>query len=606
MSRLKKMTVLFLLGIVCLVPANNINTGGHTGVVRAMKTGTLEQTGIHFGASLKFDTDEDYVSGPYGSEFIFSGSERITGAESPQFFSGDFFLAYGLVELLDISVDFPLYWDRTGWGRDRSGIGDLGVSAKLAYPFQKEGVAITQAYFLKVTFPTGDEDRGYFPRHPYYHSIDEDNPGKNQYTAGSILFNGALLYTLHFDRLNKALPLKLHGNIGGVFTPKKNGSAVIGALALEYLPADIFTLFLELSGEARIKWYTESFSVRYFENDPLVLSPGFSFNFHNGLQAKVAVDIGLSSDEAQFRNTWNRDRYTYATAPVPKFGVQLTVSWNGYIKDPDMDNDGVPDKYDYCLKIKEDLDGYKDNDGCPDYDNDNDGILDTMDTCPNETAQCTGCPILDKDKDGITDDEDQCPDSPEDRDNFEDADGCPDLDNDGDKIDDNVDKCPGRPEDDDGFQDEDGCPDLDNDGDGIVDTKDKCPNIKGYPETQGCPKTKEIKKGKLILSGVTFQSGSSILTPNSYVILNQVAESLKEWPRVKLQIQGHTDSQGNAMTNKMLSLKRARAVRQYLTDQGVNPSRLTAVGYGESMPIADNTSAAGRAKNRRVELNRIE
>jgi hypothetical protein len=98
---------------------------------------------------------------------------------------------------------------------------------------------------------------------------------------------------------------------------------------------------------------------------------------------------------------------------------------------------------------------------------------------------------VDTDKDGIADDKDLCPDVPEDMDGYEDADGCPDYDNDNDGIYDQFDQCPDEPEDYDGFEDKDGCPDYDNDRDGIPDVKDKCPNTpevyNGYQDDDGCP-----------------------------------------------------------------------------------------------------------------------
>ena len=213
---------------------------------------------------------------------------------------------------------------------------------------------------------------------------------------------------------------------------------------------------------------------------------------------------------------------------------------------------------------------------------------------------------VDADGDGILDADDACPDTPEDFDGFQDGDGCPDPDNDGDGIPDSADRCPGSPEDLDGFQDDDGCPDPDNDGDGVADAADACP---GTPagvtvDEKGCPKAKEIKKS-LVLDGVNFLSGSNELTPESLVILDTVAQSLLAYPEVIVEIQGHTDSAGGAAFNETLSLGRAEAVRDYLVSHGVPIRRMRAVGYGERFPIASNSTAQGRAENRRVEIHRI-
>ena len=216
--------------------------------------------------------------------------------------------------------------------------------------------------------------------------------------------------------------------------------------------------------------------------------------------------------------------------------------------------------------------------------------------------------VADRDFDGIMDDVDACPDQAEDKDGFQDVDGCPDTDNDGDGVLDAADTCPDKLEDKDGFEDTDGCPEPDNDGDGVLDTADKCPNtpVGVAVDATGCPVApmKTEVGGVLILEDVNFATGSAELTPTSSVTLDKVAESLNAWPDVTVEIGGHTDSSGNDATNKKLSQDRADAVRQYLIGKGVAGTRLTAVGYGEEKPIADNATKDGKAKNRRVELTR--
>ncbi len=600
-------TVVFLL--IAFVFANNLNSSGMLGVVRSMSAYPLGLTGINVGGGFKYDRDITYVTGPGGSGEVINNSTglAVTDRTAPHIFSGNIYVGYGLFPLLDMSIGLPLYYDIAGWDdASRAGVGDFELAFKFAHPHMKPNAVFTNAYYLKFSFPTGSKDRGYFPRHSYYQQNDGTVPGQNQYTADAVLFNPMLIWTLDFNHAGSGFPMMIHGNLGGVITTIKNSSAIIGNLAFEYTPVDIFTLFLELSGEARVKYYTESFSFESFVKDPFIITPGGRLNLPIGLYITLAGDLGLSSRKAEYRSTWNRGGYQYATSPVPKYGFQVTIGWNGIIKPPDRDNDGITDKLDTCPDKPEDKDGYQDDDGCPDLDNDGDGIADTNDKCPNDKATCDGCPVLDADGDGIDDDTDKCPKQPEDMDGFQDEDGCPDPDNDDDGLPDDKDECPLKAEDTDGFEDLDGCPDLDNDGDGILDKDDKCPAIKGYPETKGCPRTKEIKRGKLILTGVNFQSGKAILTENSYKILDQVYESLAEWTKVRLEIQGHTDSQGAAEYNRRLSQKRAESVRNYLIQKGINPERLIATGYGEEHPIADNATAAGRAKNRRVELNRID
>jgi outer membrane protein OmpA-like peptidoglycan-associated protein len=291
--------------------------------------------------------------------------------------------------------------------------------------------------------------------------------------------------------------------------------------------------------------------------------------------------------------------------------------------DPDNDEDLIPDVRDKCPNEAEDKDTYQDDDGCPDTDNDGDGIPDIKDSCPfkpetkNGFKDDDGCPdVPDQDEDGIADTDDKCPKQPEDKDGFNDLDGCPDPDNDGDEVPDNFDDCPLQPEDMDKFKDDDGCPDPDNDGDGVLDADDKCPDkpetINGYRDEDGCPDRGKaqviIEKNKItITKKVYFATAKAKIKRRSFNILNQVALVLRANPQVKgVRVEGHTDSRGNAERNKVLSQKRAEAVRDYLIKQGIEASRLYAVGYGPDRPIADNKTRKGRADNRRVEFVILE
>lgn len=600
------MLVLSLVSILAFAAAaNDVNTGGQRGVIRALSAQTLGKTGVNIGGALRYSQDWEYVAGPLGTgPVVATDGTIINDRESPQLFSGDFFLGYGITEALDFSLAMPLYYDRTGWGPSRSGIGDLEMALKLAYPWQKDYAWFTHAWYGKIILPTGTSKRGYFPRHSYY--IHDGESDEDLFSSGAIFFNPMLIWSLHFDRINAKIPLTLNANFGGIIADKKSGSAVVAAISLELHPVTWMSAFVEVSGESRVKWYTEYFRISAFNNDPFWITPGIRLNFPKGFYLIGAGDFAWTDKQSKNAATWNRKGYRYSTRSLPRYGAQLTLGWNGVIVERDRDKDGVIDKKDFCIDVAEDLDGVDDLDGCPDPDNDNDGMPDLTDNCPNDAGDNRGCPDIDKDKDGIVDSLDQCPWQPEDFDGFEDDDGCPEADNDRDGLQDAQDKCADVAEDIDGFEDADGCPDLDNDADGIPDTVDRCPNHKGVPEKDGCPAAKKIERGRLILSGVAFESGKDILTQNSYTILDQVVESLREWKEVKLEIQGYTDSQGSMAFNQRLSQKRAEAVRNYLIGQQVNPGRLRAVGYGEERPIADNATAKGRAKNRRVELHRID
>ena len=213
---------------------------------------------------------------------------------------------------------------------------------------------------------------------------------------------------------------------------------------------------------------------------------------------------------------------------------------------------------------------------------------------------------LDTDGDGIPDTLDKCPNQPEDKDGFEDEDGCPDLDNDQDGIPDTLDKCPNQPEDKDGFEDEDGCPDLDNDKDGIPDASDLCPNEPGPPEERGCPKKYSlvsVTQEKIELhQAVFFATAKSTIMPQSFALLNEVADVLKSRSTMQVRVEGHTDSRGKRAANMLLSQGRANAVKAYLVDHGIDASRMVSIGFGPDQPIETNRTAAGREKNRRVEF----
>ncbi|HEY5808149.1 MAG TPA: OmpA family protein [Povalibacter sp.] len=143
-------------------------------------------------------------------------------------------------------------------------------------------------------------------------------------------------------------------------------------------------------------------------------------------------------------------------------------------------------------------------------------------------------------------------------------------------------------------------PPADSDGDGVLDPQDQCP---GTPhgvtvDALGCP-----RKGSVTLHGVNFETNSATLMETSRPVLDEVAADLKAHPRLKVELEGHTDSVGAAAHNVELSQRRAESVRDYLISQGVSASQLTAKGYGETNPIATNDTPGGRAGNRRVVMS---
>jgi outer membrane protein OmpA-like peptidoglycan-associated protein len=236
--------------------------------------------------------------------------------------------------------------------------------------------------------------------------------------------------------------------------------------------------------------------------------------------------------------------------------------------------------------------------GCPVPDKDNDGIPDDQDECPDVAgvALYHGCPVPDTDKDGIKDDVDKCPTVP----GLAKYDGCPAPDADKDGIPDDEDKCPNVA----GVAKYNGCPIPDTDGDGVNDEEDKCPTVAGAKENNGCPviKKETIAKVEKAAKNIYFQSGKAVILAASNAQLNEVVKVLKADTTLNIAINGHTDNTGKAEANLKVSQQRADAVKAYFVKKGIAASRIAATGYGDTKPIASNTTVAGRQKNRRVEL----
>lgn len=250
---------------------------------------------------------------------------------------------------------------------------------------------------------------------------------------------------------------------------------------------------------------------------------------------------------------------------------------------PDRDGDTVLDKDDECP----DNPGPVALKGCPDRDND--GLIDKRDSCPDDPGpiELNGCP--DRDGDGVIDKYDECPDVP----GPKELRGCPDRDGDG--VIDKLDECPDDP----GPKELNGCPDRD--GDGVIDKVDQCPDVPGPKENNGCPFP---PADQLSMSSqyILFKTGSAIIEPRLYQTLDVLAEIMNKYPNQKWVVEGHTDITGSDKINNPLSERRAESVRDYLVKKGVPAANITTIGYGSKKPIATNSTAAGRQKNRRAEV----
>lgn len=324
-----------------------------------------------------------------------------------------------------------------------------------------------------------------------------------------------------------------------------------------------------------------------------------------GLRFGNRVAIRLEAIEDFFSSPFNQGPNTSNNwNATVQAGLSVLLGRDG---PKDGDHDGVVDGFDACRDTP--TGDAVDDRGCSiPKDSDSDGVGNAGDACPNtplgDKVDLSGCSLpKDSDGDGVNDATDQCTNTPlGERVN---AVGCA-LDSDGDGVVDGIDQCAntlvGTP------IDATGCAlPKDSDGDGVLDPADKCPGtIAGERvDAIGCPILFIERQRRVVLEGVNFETASANLTDQSYVTLNRVAASLAAHPELQVEVAGYTDSRGSDLYNQRLSQSRAEAVRGYLIRKGVAADRLSARGFGESDPIDSNTSIDGLARNRRVELHRL-
>jgi OOP family OmpA-OmpF porin len=297
--------------------------------------------------------------------------------------------------------------------------------------------------------------------------------------------------------------------------------------------------------------------------------------FHFGIGAKMPISDSMKI-RLDLRDTISDKQVRDDPPHWPEILLGLSLGLGGEEEPPpppepvDSDGDGLTDDVDKCP-----MEPANTPDGCPIPDSDGDGVLDPDDECPQEPGTLpNGCPDLDPDKDGILLPADQCPDvagiAP---------DGCPDPDPDKDGFLGDADKCPEQPETKNGFEDTDGCPD---------DVPDK------------------VKKFSGVIKGINFATGKSKIKPESFPILDEAVEVLKEYESLNLLISGHTDSVGRPDKNQKLSDDRAASVKAYMVGKGIDASRIETRGAGSNEPIADNDTKEGRAQNRRIEFKILQ
>ena len=410
---------------------------------------------LTFGATLRW-TDHPLVVVDE------SGDERLALVEGR--LGLDFGLAVGVTRWLELAASFPTvlyqFGESQGDGIDlpalaSGGTGDLRVRAKAAVLSSAED-GFGLAFVLEGAFPTGLT--GGF--------LSDGAPGLEALVIGDFRLLGwhlslAVGYRVRPERELGDL------NVDDEFLWRVGFRAA--------LPRG-FGILIDATGAHGLLGPDGAFGAQ--DEGPILLHLGVDFPGRGDLRAVVGGGMGVTSGFG-----------------APRFDVFASIRYAP--RDHDSDSDTILDHADRCLEIPEDLDGFEDEDGCPDEDNDQDGVPDLIDGCPITPEDLDGfededgCPDEDNDQDGIIDASDRCPDQAEDRDQVQDDDGCPEPDTDGDGVDDPIDACPDRLEDADGFEDHDGCPDEDNDQDGRPDESDQSPNepedLDGFQDEDGVP-----------------------------------------------------------------------------------------------------------------------
>jgi outer membrane protein OmpA-like peptidoglycan-associated protein len=536
--------------------------------------------------------------------------------------SSSVFLSLGLGPYTDIGLALPIYYEKfksdiPGFDLDHQYQGDLRYRLKFQLPLQDLQV-VSLAILLGGTAPTQFDERGVIPRELEYMTNDAATfgEGSSPFGAGRPSFLAALGLTLDLGQVAEEFQFLWHFNLGvrkiNISKQPPFDDILFWSTAAEYEAGSFIRFFSEFLHESRFNKLGDN----EFASEPTTLTFGGLAQTPVGLDFYAGLVMGFNTAyiPVEYNYEGGTPRHNFSIKSSPDLSMLFGISWAGFILKQDNDLDGIMNKVDHCPDAAEDKDGFQDDDGCPDPDNDKDGVADIKDKCPidpedkDSFEDDDGCPDPDNDKDGVLDLLDKCPMIAQGLDGKE---GCPNLDKDKDGILDAVDKCITEAEDKDNFEDEDGCPEADNDKDGIADAQDKCQNapetINGFDDKDGCPDNIQVKEvvKTMVLKGVNFKTNSAELMAESYRVLDEIVPQIQGNLEITFEIAGHTDNRGNATKNQMLSQTRAQSVANYFIQKGVDSKRLKVMGYGSSRPLSPNTSAEGRALNRRVELNRV-
>lgn len=588
---------------------------GFPGVLETLSSHRMKTGGMVFGVYGRMNKGLDMIE----DGAIKSAGDSIVLDDA--FTSGfQSFLAVGMGYGLDLSLQLPFYYEFLPKARNEPeswGVGDFTGIFKARLPF---GIPFADiSLFATGSVPTSSSEDGLLPKQLAFHPASGEFPDPVSHATGTEQARLGMGAGVTFD-LSDAMSgpkVLLHFNVAGERTVPDDDLDPLGTLTASAALEAHIAEGVRLEAEFRQQRLVDEPSTL---GSPLGRQTTFGFGMSWLTGRGFSIRLGSFVAPA----AWNEylplaygagpDRRTLAYRRQPLVSAFAQVAWQGFPLGRDGDRDGIPDGRDKCPTVPEDLDGFQDGDGCPDPDNDGDGVADGADGCPytaedhDGLEDRDGCPEPDNDRDGVLDTLDRCPNDPEDRDGFLDEDGCPDLDDDQDGIPDAMDKCPQEAENRNGIEDEDGCPERDTDGDGIPDSRDKCPRedeiVNFFQDDDGCPDEKPEPLRDAILTGVEFQAGGSELLPGSFLVLDGLAARMFAYPGTEIEIQGHVDDRAGAGA-KALTQARAETVREYLVNRGIEARRMKPVGYGASKPLGPNRTAEGRAKNRRIQIRRL-
>lgn len=555
---------------IVLIDTSNLSVEPDTAQFQDLQSGSL-RLNVVLGISRNFELG---LSVPYHADLITdTDAEKLTG-HGP----GD--------PVLSAKAGFSLAGDH---------LFDLGLLAGVTIPSKSPG--------------------GFLPKHTGYLAGDAVNPAPPRFfSAFAPGYAVRALMSLDLTRTEAQIPFRAH--LGpGFKNPGIGPNRLLLGGGVEWVPLPFLGFFADGHTETRMGDPGGKLG-----KDLALASAGFWANSDDGVFFSAGIQRRLTGPAFQaYDRTMDGGVFTFRAGSAPDMALGISLGWSGALVPRDLDGDGVPDNRDPCPNEDEDKDGFQDYDGCPEADNDEDGVPDFQDKCSGEaedkdgTLDGDGCPDLDNDGDNIPDLLDKCPIEVEDADDFEDHDGCPDLDNDHDGVPDPQDKCPTMAEDKDGAGDADGCPDSDNDSDKVPDSADKCPDEpetgNGFEDEDGCPDLSRQGGRPLemrsVLKGVRFRANTTEMLASSYPALDTLVERLKANPGTLVEIRAYIDKAGSELDQHRVTETWASTVRKYLISQGVGENQVQARGMGSRDPVAPNTTAAGRAQNRRVEAHRL-